>query len=152
MRLPLDTPEWLPTRTIPARSMFHPWAKKTPACHGTASYPTQAALTMMVNEKLVPDMSSIYRETNKPYSLKTVLLDSKKIGRYGGSKDYPESDVYRQIQKISVGTKEGPSFEVITVSEVSFVECSLTGPAIVVVAPAFRVLSPGGETVVGKKF
>lgn len=127
-------------------------ATKTPACHGAQSYPTQAALTMMVNEKLVPDISSIYREESTPYSLKTVLLDSKKVGRYGGSKDYPAADVYRQIQKISVGTKERQSFELITVSEVSFVECSLTGPSIIVIAPGFRVLSPGGESVIGKKY
>jgi hypothetical protein len=127
-------------------------SKKTPPCHGVENFPTQIALTTMVNEKLIPDFASIYQDADRPYSLKSTLLDSKKIGRYGGSKDYPEADVYRQIQKINVSTKEGQSFELITVSEVSFVECSLTGPAVVLIAPEFRVLRPAGETVVGKKF
>lgn len=122
---------------------------KTPPCYGTENFATQSALTAMVNAGLIQDFASIYRDEKAPYFLKTALLDSVKLGKYSG-KNFPPTDIYRQIQKITVRTKEGQLYEVITVSEASFVECSLSEPAVVVISPVFRALG-GGASVLGEK-
>jgi hypothetical protein len=115
---------------------------KTPPCYGNENNATQSALTAMVNAGLILNFASIYRDEKKPYSLKTTLLDSEKIGKYSAL-DFPSSDVYKQVQKVTIRTKENKSFEVLTISETTFVECSLSEPAIIVVSPELQVLSKG---------
>jgi hypothetical protein len=115
---------------------------KTPPCYGNENNATQTALTAMVNAKMIPGFESIYRDDKKPYFLKTTLLDSEKVGKYSG-RDYPATDIYRQVQKMNVRTKENKEFEVMTISETSFVECSMSEPVVIVVSPEFQVLSKG---------
>jgi hypothetical protein len=115
---------------------------KAPPCYGEENSATQSALVEMVNAGLIKDFASIYIAEKKPYHLKTDLLSSTKIGKYS-AKDFPPSDVHRQIQKFEVNTKEGQSFEVLTISEATFVECSMSSPTIIVISPEFRVLNVG---------
>ncbi len=128
--------------TLSCHSAYGNPLQKTPPCYGNENFATQSALTTMVNAGLIPNFASIYRDEKNPYFLKTTLLDSEKVGKYL-AKDFPESDVYKQIQKVTVHTKEGKSFEVLTVSETSFVECSLSEPAVMVISPEFHILSSG---------
>lgn len=115
---------------------------KVPPCYGNENYATQSALTEMVNAGLIPSSASIYRDEKHAYSLKTALLDSEKIGKYSGP-GFPTTDVYRLTQKISVRTKENKAFDVITISEASFAECSLSEPVIIVIYPDLQTLSAG---------
>ncbi|AKJ28336.1 hypothetical protein AAW51_1645 [Caldimonas brevitalea] len=107
------------------------------------------ALDHMVDAGLIRDSASIYRG-DTPYFLKTELLDSQKVGVFSGL-EFPTSEVYRQIEKFTVKTKEGQSYEVLTVTEVSFVECSMAHLATVLLAPEFRVLKTGTSILKEKK-
>ena len=135
--------------TLSFHSAYGKSLEKTPPCYGNENFATQSALTAMVNAGLIPNFASIYRDEKNPYFLKTTLLDSEKVGKYA-AKDFPESDIYKQIQKVTVRTKEGKSFEVLTMSETSFVECSLSEPAIIVISPKFNVLSTGTSVLNAK--
>jgi len=123
-------------------SVFAQSVGKVPPCYGNENYATQTTLTGMVNAGLIPNSESIYRDEKHAYSLKTTLLDSEKVGKYSGP-GFPVSDVYRLTQKISVRTKEGKTFDVITISEASFAECSLSDPVIIVIYPELQTLSAG---------
>ncbi|AKJ30304.1 hypothetical protein [Caldimonas brevitalea] len=124
-------------------------AEKIPPCYGPKRWATQIALDQMVEAGLIRDVASIYREGDTPYFLKTKLLESKKIGEYT-SPGYPPESIYRQIQQFVVKTKEGQSYEVLTISEASPKECSMASLATVVLSPEFRILNTG-KSVLDKK-
>jgi hypothetical protein len=117
---------------------------RTPPCYSNENYATQMALTAMVDAGLIKDPASIYHDKAPyhPYFLKTVLLDSEKVGRYSAA-GYPATDVYRQIQKMTVRTRENQAFEVMTISEASFAECSMSAPLVMVLSPEMQVLDKG---------
>lgn len=114
----------------------------TPPCYGEENFATQTALVQMVNAGLIKNFASIYRDNRQPYHLTTRLLDSEKIGEYA-TKDFPAATLYRQIQKVDVGTREGKSFEILSISEATSVECSMSGPTTILISPEFKVLSIG---------
>lgn len=126
--------------------LFAQAKEKTPPCHGEENYATQSALVEMINAGLIKSFASIYTDEKHPYHLKTDLLDSRKIGRFS-AKDFPASDVYRQIQRFNVKTKEGQSFEVLTISEATYAECSMGSPTILVISPEYKVLSRGASVL-----
>lgn len=124
-------------------------SEKMPLCYGPDKWATQVALGHMVDAGLIRDSSSIYRG-DTPYSLTTALLDSYKVGVFSGP-EFPRSDVYRQIEKFTVKTKEGQLYEVMTITEATFVECSMAHLATVVLTPEFRVLQTGKSILKEKK-
>ncbi|MCZ4305480.1 hypothetical protein O4G98_12120 [Zoogloeaceae bacterium G21618-S1] len=118
--------------------------EEAPPCYGPENYATQIALVELVNTRRVADATSIYRDRTTPYHLRTTLLDSQRIGRFSGP-GMPETDVYRQIQKIEVRTRSGDAFILLTISEVSVLECSLSAPTVVMMQPEYVVLRVGGS-------
>ncbi len=116
--------------------------EKQPACYGNDNFATQSALTQMVNTGLIKDFSAIYKDERNPYELKTTLLESQNIGKYS-SAAIPEIDIYKQIQKINLRLKDGKAFEILTISEASFAECSLTEPTVILISPTIQILNAG---------
>lgn len=117
-------------------------ADTAPPCYGPENHATQSALVELVNAGHVPDASAIYRDDNTPYHLKTTLLDAQQIGTLSGP-GLPKVEVYRQIQKIELSTRAGNPFTLLTISETSVAECSLSSPTVVLLSPAYAVLRLG---------
>lgn len=113
-----------------------------PPCFGPENYSTQVALTELVNSGRVADSAAFYSSASTPIGLKTRLLDSKSLGVLS---DVGMSGVkvFRQIQAIEARTLKGVVFELLTISEVSDVECSLAAPTVVLMRPEYAVLRIG---------
>ena len=88
---------------------------KSPDC---ASWPTNMALTHLKNAGLIDIPSVIEAQT------KAVRLASEKIGK----------DLYQQVYDITFHTKDGKKIEVITKSQASSEECSMSGVDVYVVS------------------
>jgi hypothetical protein len=119
-------------------------AENPPPCHGTERWATQTALAAMVNAGIIKDFASIYHD-QQPYHLKTTLLESTPIGTVSMT-GYPPVTVHRQIQRMEVGTKEGKQFQVLTISEATKLECSMSDVTVVILSPEYRVLATGTST------
>ena len=81
---------------------------KSPDC---ASWPTNMALVHLKNAGLIDIPSVIEAQT------KAVRLASEKIGK----------DLYQQVYDITFHTRDGKTIEVITKSQASSEECSMSG-------------------------
>ena len=88
---------------------------KSPDC---ASWPTNMALVHLKNAGLIDIPSVIEAQT------KAVRLASEKIGK----------DLYQQVYDITFHTKDGKTIEVVTNSQASSEECSMSGVEIYVVS------------------
>ncbi|WP_227817575.1 hypothetical protein [Nitrogeniibacter aestuarii] len=121
-----------------------------PPCYGPDNYATQAALTALVNSNNVADATDLYHDDTVPYGLSTTLLDAAPIGPMPGAGGEGVT-VFRQVQKIQVATRDNTVFELLTISEVSSVECSLTAPTVVLMVPGYNVLSVGDSLFAPRK-
>ncbi|EIG56703.1 hypothetical protein FXB41_23055 [Bradyrhizobium canariense] len=88
---------------------------KSPDC---ASWPTNMALVHLKNAGLIDIPSVIEAQT------KAVRLASEKIGK----------DLHQEVYDITFHTKDGKTIEVITKSQASSEECSMSGVDVYVVA------------------
>ncbi|WP_257825102.1 hypothetical protein [Burkholderia glumae] len=88
---------------------------KTPAC---ATWPTNIAIASLKNVGITDQTKLDESKT------KAVLLASEKIGK----------DLYRQIYNITYYEKSGAKIQVITRSEASSTECSMSGVDVYVVS------------------
>ncbi|KVL70318.1 hypothetical protein [Burkholderia ubonensis] len=88
---------------------------KTPAC---ASWPTNMAIASLKNAGITDPTKLDESKT------KAVLLASEKTGK----------DLYRQIYNITFYEKSGAKIQVITRSEASSSECSMSGVDVYVVS------------------
>lgn len=113
-----------------------------PPCFGPDNYATQVALSALVNAGRVADASAFYRSDGAPYGLETGLLDAERIGRISGPA-LARTDLFRQIAKITVHTRAGAVFSMITISETTHAECSMAAPTVVLVSPEYAVLQLG---------
>ncbi|MBP6562551.1 MAG: hypothetical protein KA214_03645 [Neisseriaceae bacterium] len=124
--------------SVQASAKVWPWGTAaTPACYGESNWATQLTLSSMVANQYIVDSAGVDFA-----KLKTTLLESTKVGKYQFAQ---EEDVYRQIQKVSMTTRDGRTFEVLTISEATFTECSMGSPRIILVAPEFKVLERGAS-------
>jgi hypothetical protein len=128
---------------LPVSTMAQP-SEKAPPCYGTERWATQTALVAMVNAGMIKDFASIYRD-QQPYHLKTTLLESRPIGTVAIT-GYPPVTVHRQIQRMEVATKDGQHFEVLTISEATKLECSMSGVTVIILSPEYKVLNTGTST------
>jgi hypothetical protein len=88
---------------------------KSPDC---ASWPTNMALVHLKNAGLIDIPSVIEAQT------KAVRLASEKVGK----------DLHQQVYDITFHTKDGKTIEVITNSQASSEECSMSGVDVYVVS------------------
>ncbi|WP_369726789.1 hypothetical protein AB8Z38_09105 [Bradyrhizobium sp. LLZ17] len=88
---------------------------KSPDC---ASWPTNMALVHLKNAGLIDIPSVLEAQT------KAVRLASERIGK----------DLYQQVYDITFHTKDGKTIEVVTNSQASSEECSMSGVEIYVVS------------------
>ncbi|WP_409189104.1 hypothetical protein [Bradyrhizobium sp. RDM4] len=88
---------------------------KSPDC---ANWPTNMALVHLKNAGLIDIPSVIEAQT------RAVRRASEKIGK----------DLYRQVYDITFQTKDGKTIEVVTNSQASTEECSMSGVEIYVVS------------------
>jgi hypothetical protein len=88
---------------------------KSPDC---ANWPTNMALVHLKNAGLIDIPSVIEAQT------RAVRLASEKIGK----------DLYQQVYDITFQTKDGKTIEVITNSQASSEECSMSGVDVYVVS------------------
>lgn len=88
---------------------------KSPDC---ASWPTNMALVHLKNAGLIDIPSVLEAQT------KAVRLASEKIGK----------DLHQQVYDITFHTKDGKTIEVITKSQASSEECSMSGVDVYVVS------------------
>lgn len=113
--------------------------EKVPKCYGVNNWATQTSTTLMVNEGLLKDSGDIYSNGK---SIKTSLLESKKIG-IDKDPEANHANLYRQIQKIELKNQTGKNFELITISEASDLECSMSTPTVILISPELKILSEG---------
>jgi hypothetical protein len=90
----------------------------SPDCSGINSWATSMAFTHLKNAGLISSETTDFSKT------KTVRLTSEKIGK----------DLYRQVHQVSFTEKSGNTIEVITVSDASHEECSMSGVDVFVVS------------------
>lgn len=88
-----------------------------PDCTGSEQYPASIAFGALKNAGLTDNYKVVFTKT------KVTRLASEKIGK----------DLYRQVHYITFTEKSGKKISVITVNEVSFEECSMTGGQIFLV-------------------
>lgn len=122
-----------------------PWGRAepaVPACFGPDHFATQSALVVLVNRGFVADAAALYRADGTPCDLRVTLLDSEPIGLVSVP-GMPPAKVHRQVQKIHVSTCAGEAFELLTIAEVSDVECSLAPVTVLLRMPASAVLQAG---------
>lgn len=138
--------EWLPRLVaaccLAAVSGITSAADTAPPCYGPENHATQIALVELVNAGHVADASALYHDDNTPYHLKTTLLDAQPIGAQSGM-GLSAVAVYRQIQKIELSTRSGTPYTLLTISETSFAECSLSSPTVVILSPTYALLRLG---------
>lgn len=79
---------------------------------------------------------------NNGKAIETKLLESKRLGTITSISPSKET-LYRQIQKISLRNSEGKAFEVITISQASDSECSMSMPTSILISPEFKVINEG---------
>jgi hypothetical protein len=101
-------------------------------CAGAHNWATQITFVHMKNVKLI----SSFPDTD---DTKTTLIEQKEIGAY------PESDnitIFRSVQQIDMfHAKDNKTFKIITISDVSNVECSMSSVTTIMIYPEIRVLN-----------
>lgn len=110
-----------------------------PPCYGPANWSATLAVSEMRDQGILKKSDSVLKNSSE---IKTSLLEGKKIGVVSDPA-YKNSNLYRQIQKIELKNNEGKSFELITISESSDLECSMSSPSIILISPEFKVLNQG---------
>lgn len=124
--------------SLSVEARIWPWKPSAPSCDGVKNWATQLTLSSMVEHQLINDSTGV--DLSK---LKTTLLESVKVGKFQYEAGEDGVDVYRQIQKVAIITHDGREFEVLTISEVTQAECSMSPPRILLLAPEFKVLDEG---------
>jgi hypothetical protein len=95
------------------------WALATdPDCTGVERWPARMAFVHLKNATLIDNERVDFTKTS------VVRLASEKVGK----------DLYRQVHRIQFIEKSGARLEVITVSDASHVEYSMSGVDVFVVA------------------
>jgi len=91
---------------------------KDPDCSRTNQWPTNMAFVHLKNAGITDNSKLDFTKT------KTIRLASEKIGK----------DLYRQIHHVIFTEKSGNVIEVITINEVSSIECSMSGVDVFVIS------------------
>jgi len=91
---------------------------KDPDCSRTNQWPTNMAFVHLKNAGITDNSKLDFTKT------KTIRLASEKIGE----------DLYRQIHHVIFTEKSGNVIEVITINEVSSIECSMSGVDVFVIS------------------
>lgn len=89
-----------------------------PDCAGTDRWPTSRAFVHLKNAGVTTNDKVDFTKTT------TERLASQQIGK----------DLYRQVHHVTFKEKSGSEIEVITISEASHEECSMSGVTVFVVA------------------